>query len=107
MPAGAPPWGPPRSHSLSHNPLLLYGGPQAPTPGKSLKVTYTPDNKSGQNIQSSVMGITLPDDVTYTSSSSKPMASAGTLVEGAVTWANGGAIKAGGSKTFTGTMGVR
>ena len=51
----------------------LLPNPQAPTPGKFLKVAYTLDNKSGQNVQSSIVGITLPGDVTYSSSGSKPM----------------------------------
>lgn len=73
---------------------------KAPTPGKSMKAAYILDNKSHQNIISSVVGITLPGSVTYTSSNSKPMGSISTLADNVVTWANGGAIKAGGSKTY-------
>ena len=70
-------------------------------------MSYTLSNKSGQNIQTSAVAITLPDDVTYSSSGSKPMGSAGTLVEGAVTWANAGAIKVGKSKTYMAAVTVR
>ena len=52
------------------------------------------------------MGIHLPDHVTYTSARSKPMGSPGALVGDTATWANGGAIKAGKSKTYTANMQV-
>lgn len=81
--------------------------PQAPTPGKSLKVTYALSNKSGQNVQSSAVAIMLPGDVMYTKSSSRPMGAAGTLTGSDVVWANGGAIHAGKSKTYMAEMRVR
>jgi hypothetical protein len=79
---------------------------QAPSQGKSLKVAYRLSNKSGQNIRSSAVAIMLPDHVTYTSSSAKPMGSAGTHAGGEVTWASAGAINAGKSKTYTAAMTV-
>lgn len=69
-------------------------------------MTYTLSNKSGLDVRSSTMGIHLPDHVTYTSSNSKPMGSRGALVDDTATWANGGAIKAGKSKTYTANMQV-
>ena len=73
-----------------------------------MKAAYTLSNKSGLQIQSSTVGIHIPtDDVTYTSASSKPMGSAGALVGDIVTWANGGAIRAGKAKTYTVNMQVR
>ena len=78
-----------------------------PTPGKSLKVAYTLSNKSRLDVRSSTMGIHLPDHVTYTSARSKPMGSPGALVGDTVTWANGGAIQDGKSKTYVANMRVR
>lgn len=53
------------------------------------------------------MAITLPDDITYVSSGSKPRGAAGTRSGSDVVWANAGAIKAGKSKTYTVAATVR
>lgn len=78
-----------------------HGNLQIPAPGKPLKVSYTLSNKSGQNIASSAVAITLPNDVTYVSSISKPRGAAGTLAAGTVAWVNAGGINAGKSAIFT------
>ena len=73
------------------------GAAQQPIPPGAV-----PPPPNDRHVQSSAVAISLPSDVTYTKSSSRPMGSAGTLVGSAVTWAN-----AGKAKTFTAEMTVR
>lgn len=76
-------------------------------PGKSLKVAYTLSNKSNLGIKNSALAITLPGDVSYVSSGSKPMGFSGTLSGSNVVWANAGPVNAGKSKTYTAATTVR
>lgn len=69
-------------------------------PSPHTQLAYTNVIKGSKAVTGSVVAISLDTHVGYSSSSSKPVGSTGTAVDGVVTWANAGSIAAGRSKTY-------
>lgn len=74
---------------------------QLATRGKKIKASYALVSKATVGISSGSLAVTLPADVSYTRSGSRPGASQqGAAAGGIVTWADTGSISKGKGKTF-------